>query len=225
VTVHVYAITEASAAAPTTAGIDGAPVTIEDLNGLGAVVSVLDRPPSPASEEAVLAHARVVDAVAREGAAVLPVRFGRGYEDSESVRRELQGRAGELSESLERVRGCVEVALRVLAPEEAAASPASPPPPAASGREYMRSRLAAVRHAEAVADELHRPLAALSRASTRSVLATPRLLLTGAYLVPRSSLDAFRARVDELQRSRPDLGLACTGPWPPYSFTAGEPAQ
>jgi hypothetical protein len=34
-----------------------------------------------------------------------------------------------------------------------------------------------------------------------------------AYLVDRDAVDAFRARADE-------LGATCTGPWPPYSFSA-----
>jgi gas vesicle protein GvpK/gas vesicle protein GvpL/GvpF len=41
-----------------------------------------------------------------------------------------------------------------------------------------------------------------------------------AYLVDRDQVDAFRARVAELQAT-------CTGPWPPYSFSeapAGTPA-
>jgi hypothetical protein len=45
-------------------------------------------------------------------------------------------------------------------------------------------------------------------------------VLNGAYLVPRSSLDAFLDAADEVRR---DLGpayrLDLSGPWPPYSFT------
>jgi hypothetical protein len=222
--VYLYAIADADAAPPAAAGIDGAPVSVEAVHDLGAVVSVLARQPSPESQQAVLDHARVVEAVARESAAVLPARFGRSYDDAESLRRALEARAGELRESLERVRDCVEVGLRVLAPEPAVAEAASSPAPAGSGRDYMRVRLAAVRDADALADELHLPLAALARASTRSMSA-PRLLLTAAYLVPRGSLPAFRTRVEELQRSRPGVSLACTGPWPPYSFAAAEAAR
>jgi hypothetical protein len=222
--VYLYAIADADAAVPATGGIDGAPVSLETVQDLGAVVSVLARQPSPESQQAVLDHARVVEAVARENAAVLPARFGRSYDDAESLRPALEARAGALRESLERVRDCVEVGLRVLAPEEAVASAASSPAPAGSGRDYMRIRLAAVHHAEALADELHVPLAELARASTRSV-AAPRMLLTAAYLIPRASLPAFRARVEELQRSRPGMSLACTGPWPPYSFAAAEAAR
>jgi hypothetical protein len=219
--VYLYAIADADAAPPATGGIDGAPVSLETVEDLGAVVSVLARQPSPESEQAVLDHARVVEAVARESAAVLPARFGRSYDDAEELRRAVEARAGELRESLERVRDCVEVGLRVLAPEQAVTADASSPAPAESGRDYMRARLAAVHDAEALADEVHLPLAGLARASTRSI-ATPRLLLTAAYLVPRASLPAFRARVEELQRSRPGVSLACTGPWPPYSFAAAE---
>jgi len=214
--VYLYAIVDADAAAPTTRGIDGAPVAVETHEDLGAVVSVLAQQPSSDSQQAVLDHARVVEAVSRGSAAVLPARFGRAYEDADSLRRALEAGAGELRDALERVRGCVEVGLRVLAPERASVLS---PVPAGSGRDYMRDRLATARQEKAVADELHLPLAALARASIRST-PTERLLLTAAYLVPRRSLAGFQTRVEELQQSRPDLTLACTGPWPPYSFAA-----
>jgi hypothetical protein len=86
----------------------------------------------------------------------------------------------------------------------------------------MLARLDERRRAEHVADELHRPLAALARAEVRSVASTPQLLLSASYLVPRDAVDAFRSAVRDLERSHPDLTLACTGPWPPYSFATAE---
>ena len=50
------------------------------------------------------------------------------------------------------------------------------------------------------------------------MLATPELLLSAAYLIPRTNLDAFRARVQRLDDQHPALTFVCTGPWPPYSF-------
>ena len=61
----------------------------------------------------------------------------------------------------------------------------------------------------------------LARAATRTVGATPRLLLSGAYLVEPGELDAFRHRVGELEAEHAELTFVCTGPWPPYSFAPG----
>jgi Gas vesicle synthesis protein GvpL/GvpF len=44
-------------------------------------------------------------------------------------------------------------------------------------------------------------------------------LLRCAYLVGRTGVEVFRDAVAELQRTRPDLALLLTGPWPPYSFS------
>ena len=38
------------------------------------------------------------------------------------------------------------------------------------------------------------------------------------YLVPEDAVPEFRGVVERLQAAHPDLGLVCTGPWPPYSF-------
>ena len=120
----------------------------------------------------------------------------------------------ELGEALERVRGCVELGVRVLAEERPAA-------PADSGRAYMEARLAESESAKRLARELHEPLAALARASDHAVRRTPRLLLSAAYLVEPARVEAFRRRVAELEGAHPELGFACTGPWPPYSFAPG----
>jgi Gas vesicle synthesis protein GvpL/GvpF len=86
----------------------------------------------------------------------------------------------------------------------------------------MRSRLEEQRRTESLADELHEPLAALARAATKSVGTGSDLVLTAAYLVPREALDEFAARVAELGARHSDLTLACTGPWPAYSFGTAE---
>jgi hypothetical protein len=42
--------------------------------------------------------------------------------------------------------------------------------------------------------------------------------------VDRDRVDAFRERVDELAEELEDATITCTGPWPPYSFSAAEEA-
>ena len=86
----------------------------------------------------------------------------------------------------------------------------------------MRLRLKERQALERLSNELHEPLARLSRDSTVNVGATPRLLLTAAYLVERGQLEAFRDELARLQERHPELGAVCTGPWPPYSFALAE---
>lgn len=213
---YLYALTEHPTAVPPTLGIDETPLAVEQLDTIDAVVGVIDGERVEPSESTILAHARVVDALAALNAALLPARFGRGYPDAGALRHAVTERADVLTQALDRVRGCLELGLRVLShpPKDVAAGE--------NGREYMLGRLNERRRAERLADELHAPLAALARAETRSVGATPQLLLSASYLVPREAVDGFRSAVHELGETHPDLTLACTGPWPPYTFATAE---
>jgi Gas vesicle synthesis protein GvpL/GvpF len=212
--IYLYAIAEELIGLPDVSGVDGAPLDRRSVEGLDLVVSEHDDTEVAASEEAVLAHARVVEALVERSEALLPARFGRGFRDEAALREAIEGRAASLREALAQVRGRVEVGVRVLGAEPA-------PPAAESGRAYMEARLARAEEAERLARELHEPLAALARAATRTVGATPRLLLSGAYLVEPGELDAFRGRVAELEATHPELTFVSTGPWPPYSFAPG----
>ena len=213
--IYLYAIAEELDGLPDVRGVDGAPLARRSVDGLDLVVSEHGGAELDASEEAVLAHARVVEALVERSAALLPARFGRGFRDEAALREAIEGRTGELRDALAQVRGCVEVGVRVLAPE------AEPPAAAESGRAYMEARLARNDEAERLARELHEPLAALAHAATRTVGATPRLLLSGAYLVEPDQLEAFRRRVSEIEAARAELTFVTTGPWPPYSFAPG----
>jgi Gas vesicle synthesis protein GvpL/GvpF len=212
---YLYALTEHPAVVPSTPGLGGSSLAVERLDGIEAVVGVLDGDRIEASEDAVLTHARIVDELAALNEAVLPARFGRGYADAEALRTAVAEQEDALRPALERVRGCLELGLRVFSEQTDGDSPGS-------GREYMLDRLGRRRRAERLADEVHAPLAALARAETRTVAATPQLLLSAAYLVPREALERFQSALSELESAHPELSLACTGPWPPYSFATAE---
>ena len=130
---------------------------------------------------------------------------------------------------LNRVRGRVELSVRVLWDDPAAAEPALAPVSAATGREYLLARLEQVRRqnasrdrAKALSAEIHIALAAATRDSALQVLTTPRMLMTGAYLVERGEAASFRARVEALRGHYPTLEFMCTGPWPAYSFVTAD---
>ena len=207
---YVYAFVAESGVAPESAGIDDAALRLQPLSdGLAAVVSEHEAPVE-ASDAAVLAHARAVEAVATANDAVLPARFGAIHVDEAALREAVAERT-DLRAALERVRGCVELGLRVFVE-------AADPTPAPSGTVYMRARLEQRRELERLATRLHEPLASLARDSTLTVGATPRLLLTSAYLVERERVEAFRETLTTLEAQHPQVGAVCTGPWPPYSF-------
>jgi hypothetical protein len=212
--IYVYGFLAAPAELPQLSGLAGAPVEPLELAGMTLALSRLEGGAPEATEESVLCHARVVEELTRTADAVLPARFGLVFSDEAGLRRAVDEHAGELRRGLERVRGCVELGLRVLAPEPVEE------PVAAGGGEYLRARLRETTERDRLACEVDDALVGLAR---HHVLRSPpsgEVLLTAAYLVPEGSVEQFRRALRKLEWSHPQLDLICTGPWPPYSFAA-----
>ncbi|MGD8240816.1 MAG: GvpL/GvpF family gas vesicle protein [Armatimonadota bacterium] len=226
---YLYAITDAPegpmSEQPGLGGASLLRVTHEDI---AAVVSRVDCAEVPVTEGGLWEHEAVVEALMADGS-VLPLRFGAVVADEAAVESVLQAHHGEFAACLECVRGHVEIGLRALWSDaegsRARDVPAPKLPADATGRAYLLARAREEResderrrHAEDLATKLHAPLADLATDSTRRALATPRLLLTAAYLVARGRVPTFRREVDALGAAHPALRLLCTGPWPPYNF-------
>ena len=209
--IYIYAVLGPDAAVPQLTGVGDAAVAGRRTAGLTLAVSEHGEAPA-ASNDAVLEHARVVEALAETGDAVLPVRFGLAFSDEAALDESVGPQAAELLAALDSVRGCAEVGLRVLGPEPA---PAETP---LTGGDYLRARLRETTERERVATELHAALTPHARDSTRTTTPGERLLLSAAYLVPHDGVDDFRREVGKLEQTHPELALVCTGPWPPYSF-------
>lgn len=221
--IYVYAVTTSNVrSAPDVKGFEEAEVSLVRARGVAAVVSPIQSNPD-LDEANVLRHEAVVEAAMALGP-VLPVRFGTLLADEDAVREAIEIRRTELAAGLRRVKGRVELALRVLwSHDDGHAS--RPAVSAASGRDYLLTSLEQSRQvrclrrrAEARARDIHRPLASLAADSTCHVLNTSRQLLLAAYLVDRRSVAAFRRELDQLTSANPDLRMFCTGPWPPFSF-------
>jgi Gas vesicle synthesis protein GvpL/GvpF len=181
------------------------PLRAVRCDGLTALCAPAEPRQGEPTPDALWRHEEVVEGL-MQGRDLLPVRFGTLVSDEEAAARALMNRRDELTASLERVRGAVELAVRAHArePDEA--------PVAATGIDYIRAKS---RRME-LARLLHEPLASIARDSrTRP---GPELL-RAAYLVDRDDVDRFVALVRELEESHAELDLVCTGPWPPYSFS------
>jgi hypothetical protein len=210
---HLYGIVQDLDELPEAAGVDGAPLERRRVNGFELIVSrVGDR--AAVSQEAVLRHADVVEALMGRGGAVLPAQFGAAFADEAELVGAVTERSSELERGLARVRGCVEFGLRVLGASDAGTETAP-----ASGTDYMEARLAQVKQRQRLAAQVHGPLARIAR-SARVFDDRPGSLLEAAYLVPEEAVARFRLHLLRLERAHPELNIICTGPWPPYSFAA-----
>jgi gas vesicle protein GvpL/GvpF len=191
---------------------DLAPLELVPADGLAAVCRPADD--VEFSAEAFWRHEELVEALMADRD-LLPVRYGTRLEDERAVARVVAERGDELAAALDRVRGAVELSVRVMPADAQPAAQAAAG--AGSGAEYLRLRARTGASRDRAARWLHEPLSSLARASVEGT-ARPQELFRGAYLVARDAVEPFVAEVARLQSAEPGLNILCTGPWPPYSF-------
>jgi hypothetical protein len=214
--IHLYAFVDGLDRLPARSGATGEALDTQTLDGITAVVGEVAEP-LPQTPEGAVAHDVVVEALLEHAAAVLPARLGQPFADRAALVAATNGNVPALRRTLARVRGCVELGIR-LSSDEALA-----PEPAADGTAYMRQLAAVQARRRVLADEVQatlRPLAVDSRVDERHDSAT---LFRAAYLVRRSDAAEVARRARRLAARHPELTAVCTGPWAPYSF-AGEAA-
>jgi hypothetical protein len=236
--IHVYAILRSTGGpdAPAT-GLGDRPIEIRPAGPFAAAFSRHGQANVAVTPDNLWAHERVVERLMANHT-VLPARFGTALADVPELDAALLRHGPRLATALDHVEGCVELGLRALwrHPEDALANDTDAPPPSTpihaagtvpgTGRAYMEARLAqeqrsrsVAQEAEALADALHAPLAALAKDSVRRTRASEDLVLSAAYLVPADTVDAFRSQVLQARSAHGTVRVLCTGPWPPYHFT------
>jgi hypothetical protein len=228
---YVYAIVSRDAPVPASGGSAAAELALVPWRELAALTGPTEEEGAPLTVENVLRHEAVVEAARRQGPA-LPVRFGTVFRDAESVASALAERYEPLVADLERLGDKVELSLTALwaTPPTGDAPPATPreegtPAGRGAGARYLYARAAETRRedavrerAEAAAREVDRSLGRLAIETRVSLLPTPRVAVRTAYLLDSAGVGAFQAAFEEMRRTRGDLRLLLTGPWPPYSF-------
>ena len=216
--IYPYAICEAATGTPppSVRGLGRASLRALEREGIGAVYS-RHRSLQPRPElDLVLRHERVVEAVMARGP-VLPMRYGTRLEDEGQLARALDERHDELVHALDRVRGQFELGLRVILDRDRRTAPSR-----ASGRDYLLARVGDHHLAAILRRELHAPLARLATASVLRPGAAALAILIAAYLVDARAVPEFRRRAAELAGRHDHTRVVVTGPWPPYSFAAGD---
>ena len=212
--IHVYAFASRLDRLPELTGVGGATLEQRTLDDVAAVVSRHAAPPDGDPGRDAVAHGLVVEALAALATVVLPVRFGETFRDDAALELALRDRIHGIRRALERVDGCVEIGVRVVGSTlpRAATAPAT-------GTGYMQERLAELAEHDAIVNELHRRLDALSRTSVE----TSRGGFDAAYLIERASVEGAQAAVRQFADAHPELTVVCTGPWAPYSFGGAQP--
>jgi hypothetical protein len=213
--IYLYAITDPGGPLPDLPGLEGAPLGQRDGGPVTAVFSRHEHIRFEPDPELLWTHDGVAEALMADRA-VLPMRFGTCLGGEAELDALLAERGGAFGRLLDRVRGRVELSVRVTTEDP------NDPSPATSGADYMMQRLRERRETETVARSLHAPLAELSERSAVRLAPTGGGVLTASYLVPGEAVGEFTGAVEWLQESHPALAVACTGPWPPYSFVGDD---
>jgi Gas vesicle synthesis protein GvpL/GvpF len=183
---------------------------VRDVAGVWSAWSQTDADAS--AEDSLWRQEAVLEALMRHRT-VLPLRYGTILQDDGGVKDLIVSRHEEWVKALSAVRGCFEMAVRA----GVRSSRMAPKRPDESGTEYLRRRARERASALALTGTVHARLVAVSRASDAPPSAAAAQF-TASYLVPRADVAAFRGAVAALAEEDPELAIACTGPWPPYSF-------
>lgn len=214
--IYLYAITEPHAALPEAPGLEDRPLRLVRAHEVAGLYSEHERAAFEPDAATLWRHDEVVEAAMADGA-VLPARFGTTFADPSALSDVLERDQPQLRRALDRVRGCVELAVRVSAP----APPTDDPH---GGREYVEARLARRRELGALTARTLVPLSEHAVSSRHSGPTGDSSTLTASYLVRTGEVRRFAEQVRQLADRHEELSVSCTGPWPPYSFVGGEPA-
>jgi hypothetical protein len=225
---YLYCVIPAGYEPPpaTVVGVELAPVRALSSGALDAWVSTVPEASIPPTLANVRAHDVVVRA-AMSRATPVPARLGQVTAHDDDLQRWMRDRRDALIRSSERVRGCVEMTVRVLLRGGSASGGAREcgEAPRDSGRVYLdwlRARQQALRDRESQARELHEEIARMTsgvvRETTGVSVNAAAPLLEVAHLVRRDMVARHREIVRAVVEGRWGLRLMLTGPWAPYSF-------
>lgn len=208
--------------------------------GFAAAVSVMSAGTIEATPRSVWRHERVLGRLMQDHA-VLPLRFGTICRDADALREQLPDSVDEYRNNLERVRGRVEMALRIVdrVPHRPAAEAvacrldtANGHEPAGRGASYLRARVRRL-HSEMSREDSAKRLEQLLRrrldAVLKDVVCAPPAEASAGYLVSclveRERVPAFAEALDRFRGEHSQFNVTCTGPWAPYSFVAAMPVS
>jgi hypothetical protein len=218
-------------------GVAGAAPVLIEHEGIIAVVSEYEDDSVHITRENILAHERVVQQVLAQ-TTPLPFRFGTLVSESR-LRNYLTTQKGALESQLARVRGCVEMSVKVIRgpesfddkstgqdsrtrTEQTSAADLSD----GAGTAYLQKKKQEMmgdellkERAEEIAGWLAKRLTCAVRDSVVSVRPQETLAVAAAYLVERVRLVEYRERLREARRERREIHFLTSGPWPPYSFS------
>lgn len=233
--IYLYAIVDQPGTAlPSLAGMEDVPlveVIYQDLAGVCRTFTFENTSDILSTKQANLwRHESILEALMTDHT-VLPVCFGAVFASESDLLTILGDKYASFSANLGRVRGCVELSLRITWIDEQdlppwASSPSQPEQPAEkSGKNYMLALQKARQREQALCAQIETQTGKFLPALNRLVIEkkskvsiTHNPTLTAAYLLDAQKVPFFQQEVDQLVAAHSDFHFTLTGPWPAYSF-------
>jgi hypothetical protein len=197
---YMYAVVEGLSAAwhPPPAVTATTSVERHAFGALFVLASMLERVP-PANPRTLALHHDVV-ASALDAPAVLPFRYGTAVAAGEQDAW-LTAQRTTLETALAQLRGCVEMSVKLLRLDSGVDADAAPEEP----------------ELRALADQLV-DRAGIEQWRYRPASAGGNVVASVAFLLPRTRLAEFLARIAPVASRAVGVAVVPTGPWPAYSF-------
>jgi hypothetical protein len=248
---YLYCLSDEPEAASVegTAGVDGACARVVTVGGVASVVAVVSEfagERAAVTRENLRAHNRV-NAHVLARATPLPFRFGTLAEETR-LYEYVTANEGALKEALARVRGCVEMGVKIRLGEGAVVGAkesevnVEEAQEAGAAREVDATRMAGAggggrgtafllakrreilgeeasrARAEGAASRLAACVGGLARESVVRLSPEGPIVVRASHLVGRADVSEYRARVRDFGAGLGGLHVLTSGPWPPYSF-------
>jgi len=213
-------------------GIDEGPVYTIPYRDAGIVVSDLDSQVQIKTDESILKHEEVVEAL-MDKFTVLPMRLYTVFSKKEDMLLKVKDYYDDFIENLDRVRDKCEFGIKVIWAGNvikdriinAHKNESSPAEPEQSGAKFMKEKFEKYKIDKEFEEEADRCISIVDGFLNRYVsekklekLKTDNLLLSAAYLVDKEKIGDFKEAFEKLRSSDGDLKYMLSGPWPVYNF-------
>ena len=214
------------------AGIENAAVRTVQYREITAIISEIMMAQIPVSNESVLRHAAVIEAIQKEQT-VLPMKYSSVFKDDAGVIEFLKNRYAVFISDLDRLQDKMEMGLRIIMKntvqnkddEELSDEKCSSNP----GIDYLHQRriyYASLDENDARVKEIVKTChAQFEDICVEFKRDTHSSFLQGVslnYLIHKDFINEFKNRFNDLQSGLHELQFLCSGPWPPYHFVSPE---
>ena len=208
---YLFCLMEELVEVPPISGLQNETVRILSIGDFSVVVSDFRENQLAPNKDNIVVHERVIERF-MDKTTPLPFRFGCVASESK-LRHFINENSATLKADLEKVRGCVEMGLKVMTP-----APAQGREPQ-SGTEFLEARKRQLDLQTSVSSIVDASVVGLVKQTDVSlVFKTARPMVRIGHLVLRYHLAEYKSHIDELVRQRTEWAFLRSGPWPPYSF-------